>query len=101
MTRVWVWSKGLPAGPVQVFPGTGAGDRTIGVSGLGPDAITIATTMLSATEWCIYAYPAGGTMMTGFKAPAKRIGFFWHRPPDVTDDGAKLFTAAVTWALQP
>jgi hypothetical protein len=94
-------AAGLPAGPVQVFPGTGAGDRVIGASGLGPDAITIATTMLSATEWSIYAYPQGGTMMNGFKAPAKRIGFFWHRPPAVTNDGAKLFQAAVTWALQP
>jgi hypothetical protein len=92
---------GLPAGPVQVFPGTGAGDRVIGVSGLGPDAVMIATTMLSATEWSIYAYPKGGVMMNGFKAPAKRIGFFWHRPPDVTDNGATLFRAAVTWALLP
>jgi hypothetical protein len=94
-------AAGLPAGPVQVFPGSGMGDRTIGVTGLGPDAIMVATIAGSMTQWTIYAYPKDGMMMNGFKAPAKRIGFFWHRPPDVTDSGAKLFQAAVTWALQP
>ena len=40
-------------------------------------------------------------MIGGFKAPAKRVGFFWHRTSDVTPDGRKLFSAAVAWSLTP
>jgi hypothetical protein len=40
-------------------------------------------------------------MVGGFRAPAKRIGFFWHRPSAVTPEGKKLFQAAVDWALRP
>jgi hypothetical protein len=41
-------------------------------------------------------------MMAGqFKAPAKRVGFFWHRASDVTPERRKLFAAAVDWALRP
>ena len=38
-------------------------------------------------------------MAGGFKAPAKRIGF-WHRTSDVTAERRTLL-AAVRWALQP
>jgi hypothetical protein len=37
----------------------------------------------------------------GFMAPAKRVGFFWHRPAGPTAEGKKLFIAAVEWALKP
>ena len=40
-------------------------------------------------------------MYNGFKAPGKRMGFFWHRPSASTPDGKKLFIAAVEWALRP
>jgi hypothetical protein len=41
-------------------------------------------------------------MMAGdLRAPAKRMGFFWHRPSAVTDEGKKLFVAAIEWSLRP
>jgi hypothetical protein len=51
-------------------------------------------------QFSIFAYEKGGTMVDGFKAPARRVQFFWHRPPDVTEEGKKLFRAAVRWLLQ-
>jgi hypothetical protein len=73
---------------------------------LGPDAIKIAKSPADATptfpeSWPIFAYEKGGMMVGGFRAPAKRIGFFWHRPSAVTPEGKKLFVAAVDWALRP
>jgi len=73
---------------------------------LGPDAIKIAKSPADATpafpeSWPIFAYEKGGMMVGGFRAPAKRIGFFWHRPSAVTPDGKKLFMAAIDWALRP
>jgi hypothetical protein len=38
-------------------------------------------------------------MAGGFKAPAKRVGFFWHRPAAATPEGGKLFKAAVDWLV--
>jgi hypothetical protein len=40
-------------------------------------------------------------MPGGLVAPAKRMGFFWHRPSAVTPEGKKLFIAAIEWALTP
>ena len=40
-------------------------------------------------------------MVGGFKAPAKRMIFFWHRPSAVTPQGEKLFRAAVEWMMRP
>jgi hypothetical protein len=40
-------------------------------------------------------------MVGGFKAPAKRMIFFWHRPSAVTAEGEKLFRAAVEWMIRP
>ena len=37
----------------------------------------------------------------GVKAPAKRVGFFWHRPAGPTAEGRKLFIAAMEWAIRP
>lgn len=33
-------------------------------------------------------------------APARRVGFFWHRPAAVTPAGRRLFEAAVDWLLR-
>jgi hypothetical protein len=73
---------------------------------LGPDAIKIAKSPADATpafpeSWPIFAYEKGGMMVGGFRAPAKRMGFFWHRPSAVTPDGKKLFVAAIDWLLRP
>jgi hypothetical protein len=68
---------------------------------VGPDAIKIANSPEDRTSWAIFAYDKGGMMPGGFRAPAKRVGFFWHRPSALTADGEKLFKAAVDWSLRP
>ena len=67
---------------------------------LGPDAIKIANSPVDKTSWAIFAYEKGAMMAGGTPAPARRVGFFWHRPSALTDDGTKLFKAAVDWALR-
>jgi hypothetical protein len=91
---------GLPMGNVTVLTTPNA-QRIITFTGLGPDAIKIAVGPQSATSWSIIGYEKGGDMGNGFKAPAKRVGFFWHRPAAATPEGTKLFKAAVDWALRP
>jgi hypothetical protein len=90
-------AAGLPAGDAHVYV---PGNRVIYGVQLGPEAIKIATVKGHPDQWSIFAYEKGAMMVGGFKAPARRVGFFWHRPPDVTEDGKKLFRAAVRWALQ-
>jgi hypothetical protein len=80
--------------------------RLVRASNLGPDAIKIAkppadAVPASADSWAIFAYEKGGMMAGGIRAPAKRMGFFWHRPSAVTPEGKKLFQAAVEWSLRP
>jgi hypothetical protein len=74
--------------------------REVRGMGVSADAIKIANTPVDATSWAIFAYEKG-KMMPGGMAPAKRIGFFWHRPSGATPEGKKLFTAAVEWAITP
>jgi hypothetical protein len=74
--------------------------RLIRGQNVGPGAIKIATSPVDKTSYAIFAYEKGGMMTGGVPAPARRVGFFWHRPSAVTDDGAKLFKAAVDWALR-
>lgn len=93
-------AAGLSAGTIQVLTTTKA-QRLIRFSNLGPDAIKIATGPVDNNTWSIIGYEKGATMAGGFKAPAKRVGFFWHRPAAVTPDGEKLFKAAVDWLLRP
>jgi hypothetical protein len=90
-------AAGFPMGDVTVYP---KGNRVI-FGSPGPGAKAVATVKGSPSEIAIYYYPAGATMAGGFKAPAKRVGFFWHRTSDTTPDGRKLFLAAVQWALSP
>jgi hypothetical protein len=93
-------AAGLPLGTVQVLTTTNA-QRIIRFSNLGPDAIKIALGPVDANTYSIVAYEKGGIMANGFKAPAKRLGMFWHRPAAATADGAKLVKAAVDWMLRP
>jgi hypothetical protein len=93
-------AAGLPLGNVQVLTTTAA-QRLIRFSNLGPDAIKIAVSPVDNTTFSIVAYEKGGVMANGFKAPAKRLGMFWHRPAAATADGAKLVKAAVDWMLRP
>jgi hypothetical protein len=88
-------AAGFPMGDVTVYP---KGNRVI-FGTPGPGATTVATVKGQTNEAAIYYYDAGATMAGGFKAPAKRVAFFWHRTSDTTPDGRKLFLAAVTWAL--
>jgi hypothetical protein len=90
----------FPLGNVKVNTTTAA-QRLIRFSNLGPDAIKIAVSPVDNTTFSIVAYEKGGMMANGFRAPAKRVGLFWHRPAAVTADGAKLVKAAVDWALRP
>jgi hypothetical protein len=93
-------AAGFPLGKLVVNTTT-ASQRMIRFSNLGPDAIKIAVGPSDNTTYSIVAYEKGGMMANGFRAPAKRVGLFWHRPAAATADGAKLVKAAVDWALRP
>jgi hypothetical protein len=93
-------AAGLPLGTIQVLTTTNA-QRIVRFSNLGPDAIKIALGPVDNATYSIVAYEKGGMMANGFRAPAKRVGLFWHRPAAATADGAKLVKAAVDWALRP
>ncbi len=96
----------LAAGLLGEVPVLQTRCRLVRGGNLGPDAIKIAKPPTDAIpvdpdSWAIFAYDKGGRMVDGFKAPAKRMGFFWHRPSAVTPEGKKLFQAAVEWAIRP
>jgi hypothetical protein len=92
-------AAGFPLGPVTVFT---VGARLVRGGDLGSGAIKIATTPEGAdSTWGIFAYEKGGMLPGNVPAPAKRMGFFWHRPPNVTAEGKKLFVAAVAWMISP
>jgi hypothetical protein len=83
-------------GDVAVFPNA---SRIVNASDLGPEVVTIATTLAGGNP-CIFYYDKGAAMLNGFKAPGKRMGFFWHRPTVGTDGAKKLLHAAVDWMLR-
>ena len=93
-------AAGLPMGSVTVLT-TPNRQRIITFAGLGPDAIKIATGPQGMDAFAIVAYDKGADMGNGLRAPAKRVGFFWHRPAGPTPEGRKLFEAAVDWAMRP
>src|SRR5688572_18744062 len=93
-------AAGLPMGTVTVLTTTNA-QRIITFGGVGPGAIKIAVGPQSMTTYSIIGYEKDAEMAGGAKAPAKRVGFFWHRPAGTTPDGTKLFKAAVDWLLRP
>jgi hypothetical protein len=83
-------------GDVTVFP---SNSRIVNASDLGPQVVVIATTLAGGNP-CIFYYDKGAAMLSGFPAPEKRMGFFWHRPTTGTDGAKKLLTAAVDWMLR-
>lgn len=64
-------------------------------------AKVVATIVGNAKEAAIFAYDTNVAMVGGATAPAKRMGFFIHRDTDYSDDGIKLFDAAVAYLLSP
>jgi hypothetical protein len=89
-------AAGFPMGSVSVM---GAANRM--VNGMPSPEAKVVATVTGTTRPAIFYYTTGQMMLGGTKAPAKRIGFFWHRTEDATADGKKLFRAAVEWALKP
>jgi hypothetical protein len=70
----------------------------------GPGAIKVATVNGNANEVAIYAYPKDAMMANNATAPAKRVFFFVRESAEedlLTDDGLKLFEAAVKYAAAP
>jgi hypothetical protein len=92
-------AAGLLPGSVAVLT-TPNRQRIIGFSAVGPGAIKIATSPQDPEALAIVAYDKGADMGGGLRAPARRVGFFWHRPAAVTPEGARLFKAAVDWLLR-
>src|SRR6185436_3391163 len=89
-------AAGFPAGNVKVYT---AMSRIVA----GAPATTakkVATVVGMAAEVAIFSYAANDTMVGGFKAPAKRIGYFIHQTATLSADGLKLFEAAVNWARE-
>jgi hypothetical protein len=96
----------LAAGLSGVIPVMKDKCRLVRADGMGPGAVLIGKPMddatpVSANSWTIASYEKGAEMVGGFKAPAKRMIFFWHRPSAVTAEGEKLFRAAVEWMIRP
>jgi len=95
-------AAGLQPGRLTVLT-TPDRQRIILFTGLGAGAIKIAAGPRgeASNQWSIIAYDKGSDMPGGLKAPAKRVGFFWHRPAGATADGKKLFQAAIEWSIRP
>jgi hypothetical protein len=94
-------AAGLQAGRITVLT-TPDRQRIIFFTGVGPGAIKIAASPRGAAsnQWSIVAYEKDAEMPGGLKAPAKRVGFFWHRPAGATAEGKKLFQAAIEWSIR-
>jgi hypothetical protein len=102
-TQITIVADGDPlaaglTGTVTVYPEQ---SRLIFAENPGPEAKRIAIVPGLPDQVCIYAFARGAVMAGGFKAPAKRAGFFWHRPTDTTAEGKMLLRALVAWALEP
>jgi hypothetical protein len=70
----------------------------------GPGALKVATVNGNANEVAIFAYPKGAMMANNATAPAKRVFYFVRESAEedlLTDDGLKLFDAAVKFAAAP
>jgi hypothetical protein len=100
-TQITIVAEGDPmaaglTGTVTVYP---AKSRIIFADMLSPDAKRIAVVPGHTDQVCIYTFEKGATMANGFVAPARRAGFFWHRPTDTTPEGKQLLRALVAWML--
>ena len=70
----------------------------------GPGALKVATVNGNANEVAIFAYPKGAMMANDVAAPAKRVFYFVRESANdelLTEDGLKLFDAAVKYATTP
>jgi hypothetical protein len=67
---------------------------------VGPKAIVAATPVGDATHAALFGYATGDDMV-GMKAPARRVGYAVREAlaAHFTEDGLKLFDAAVDWSL--
>jgi hypothetical protein len=63
-------------------------------------AVRIATLPGMSTRITIFAYDQGATMVDGFAAPARRVGFFAAETSAqfLNDDGQRLMQEALKWA---
>ncbi|MBN1524516.1 MAG: hypothetical protein JW904_08540 [Spirochaetales bacterium] len=83
------------SGLVKVY----AEEGTMGFGKPGGDVVVVATAPDDPDAAFIYAYEKGAKNMLGEVVPARRVMFFLFEGMEniVTDDGWKLFDAAVTW----
>lgn len=65
----------------------------------GPGAVRIATLEGEPEKTALFAYEKGAPMDGGFTAPARRVGFFLFDTTalQLSEDGLRLFDAAVRW----
>jgi hypothetical protein len=89
-------AAGFPAGNVKVYT---AMSRIV-AGAPAPAAKKVATVVGMPAQVAIFWYAADATMVGGFKAPAKRIGFFIHQTATLSAEGLKLFEAAVNFARE-
>ena len=91
----------LAAGLSDPATVTNGGERFTYATGLGADAITIATVDNDSSRYTIFAYDIGDTMVGGGTAPHRRVGFFLEETTasNWNGSGQALFAAAVDWAI--
>jgi hypothetical protein len=75
----------------------------IGWGNPGRNAVRIATVPGRPNQVAIFGYPTNAQMVAGVAAPAKRIGFFAIETSAslLSNDGVRLVTAAINWAVLP
>ena len=90
-------SAQLPAGTLNVYKAQAP--MSWGKPGLG--ATTIATIYGQPEKVAIWGYEKGATMDYESLAPAKRLMFFLNNETftNLSEDGLKLFDAAIQWSL--
>lgn len=90
-------SAQLPAGTLNVYQAQAP--MSWGKPGLG--ATTIATIYGQPEKVAIWGYEKGATMDYESLAPAKRLMFFLNNETftNLSEDGLKLFDAAIQWSL--
>jgi hypothetical protein len=93
-------TAGLEMGLIKVMT-TNSAQRMVQFTNLGPGAKKLATLANNANQFSLVTYDKGADMGRGLMAPAKRLGFFWHRPAGTSDAGKKLFKSAVAWLIAP
>jgi acetyl esterase/lipase len=90
-------SGGLGVGPQTVF----SQPASMNWGKPGEQAVKIASIDGDPEKVTIFAYESGSTMMDGFIAPARRMGYFIasSNVPVLTDASRQLLTAALAWLM--